>query len=155
MTVVEHVRVVSVTPARQHVEIASPGESSSCGSCTRATNCSSVHGLRAMDVCGLEDAAPGDDLTVAIELASPVWAAFVLFVLPMLVAFAAGIAVERLAASGALGLLAGALGAAAAWGGVYLFGPSGPPRARRVPAVSQDGEAGRRGCDDRREETTC
>jgi positive regulator of sigma E activity len=58
----------------------------------------------------------GDAVTVAIEGASPAWAAFVLLILPLAVAFACGLGAWALTGSAPTGVVGGMLGAA----GVFI-----------------------------------
>ena len=133
MRVVEQVRIASVAGDRARIEILKPADPSSCGKCSQAGLCSSSPGgQRSITVRGLGGAPEGVPLKVELDLPSPAWAAFVLFMVPMAAGFAAGGLAYHLSRSGTIGLLGGVAGIALCYLGVYLSGHSSLPLARLV-----------------------
>jgi len=132
----EHVKVLSVGAGRARVQIVKPDDPSKCESCPSSGGCGAGSGpegrMPALDVTGLGDVSEGDELLIDLELASPAAAAVLLLIFPMVAAFGAGFLAFHFTQSGLAGLGAGILGAAAAYGLVYLVGPSGPANAKIV-----------------------
>jgi positive regulator of sigma E activity len=121
MKVIERARVLSREDGRARVSVVKPDDASGCERCAHSSCCSSGAGGPKVFVvsCGPE-VSVGEEITVELELASPAWAAFILFIVPLMCAFAGGIAAFAVSGLGVAGVL-GALGAAAlAYLGVYL-----------------------------------
>ncbi|MHC4249950.1 MAG: SoxR reducing system RseC family protein [Planctomycetota bacterium] len=117
MRITEEGRVVSIEGGRAAVAFLAPEDSEKCTRCPQAISCSNRPGRkRVLVVKASEGVEVGDAVTVAIEGPSPAWAAFLLLILPLAVAFACGLGAWGLTGSAATGVVGGMLGAA----GVYI-----------------------------------
>ena len=82
-------------------------------------------------------ARPGNEVKVSVEGSSPAWAAFLLFVLPLAGAAAAGLAAYGMAAGPAGGLAASGVGGAAVYVALFLLRSRWRPR---VAVLREDAE---------------
>jgi positive regulator of sigma E activity len=117
MRVTEDGRVVSIEGGKAAVAFLAPEDGDKCTRCPEARSCSNRPGRKRVLVVTAPDGLEvGDAVTVAIEGASPAWAAFVLLILPLAVAFACGLGAWALTGSAPTGVVGGMLGAA----GVFI-----------------------------------
>ena len=114
MKITEKARVLSISNGRVEVALAGGDDPAKCTGCAMASRCAARE--HRLTVRAPEGVRPGDEVTVELDLPSPAWAAFLLFMLPLAAAFLAGGVTFALTGSETFGLLGGALGAAA----VYL-----------------------------------
>jgi positive regulator of sigma E activity len=123
----EEGRVISVEDGRAHVRIDEPRDGGAgCAACGMRRHCAGgAAGERVLGIEAPPGIAPGDEVTVEIDLPSPALAALLLFIVPLAAAVGAGAAVYGLTSSGALGLVAGLAGMALAYVLVFLAGPKG------------------------------
>ena len=167
MRMIEKARVVSVGGGRARVAVLPPDDEEKCRRCpalSRApaepdASCPAFSrapaepdaSCPAAAICGdgagrprvLEAAAPegvgvGDVVTIMIEGPSPAWAAFLLLILPLMVAFACGLGGWALTGSAPAGVVGGIMGAA----GVYIAIRFAAGRARgRVEIIDANAHA--------------
>jgi hypothetical protein len=90
-------------------------------------------------VQGLGVADVGRELTVELELPSPAWAAFLLFIVPMAAALAVGMAAYLITGNAIVGFVSAGAGVVGAYTGVYLAGHASLPRA--TPLGDDSGRA--------------
>ena len=118
MKIVERASVLSVGDGRALVAMAGGDDPAKCTACAMASHCGSKEHRFTVDApAGVK---AGDEVTVEMNVPSPAWAAFLLFMLPLGAAFLAGGLTYALAGSEALGLAGGAAGAAAVYLVIYL-----------------------------------
>jgi positive regulator of sigma E activity len=137
---------MSRTGDRATVAIVKPDDTTACERCAHSFCCSTTpSGPRTFDVRTAQELDPGQLVTVELELASPAWAAFLLFMAPMAAAFAAGVVVHQLTGHAALGLAAGIAGAACAYLVVYLTSAQRGPQGILVGTEPESGNRPRGG----------
>lgn len=130
MKIVEKAKVVSAEGRLASVEISTPAGQSACGRCPHAGSCGPSGTSRILKVELSYPLKPGDEVILELELPSPVLAAVVLFLLPLVCAFGAAVAILGLTGSGIWALIAGAGGMAAAYMGVFAVGGRSAAKAR-------------------------
>jgi len=123
MRTIEKARVISVEHGRAAVTVLPPDDREKCIACPAAAVCGQGAGRPAV----LHAAAPrgveeGDIVTVAIEGPSPAWAAFLLLILPLVVAFASGLVAWAAMETITTGAVAGLIGAAGVFVAIRLTG---------------------------------
>ena len=139
MRITEKARVLSTSDGRAEVALAGGDDPAKCTACAMASRCAArEHRLTARAPEGVR---PGDEVTVELDLPSPAWAAFLLFMMPLAAAFLVGGVTFGLTRSEALGLLGGAAGGAAAYLALYLtrVGSKGGASIVGTPGPSDDG----------------
>ena len=147
MKVIEKAHVMSVEGGWARVAMAGgpvgstmssgrPGdEPAGCVGCAMASHC--AKNGRRFTVRAPEGVKAGDEVTIEMDLPSPAWAAFLLFMLPLAAALAAGGAVFGLTQSGGLGVAGGAAGAASVYLVLYLARVGPEVRASIVKATER------------------
>jgi len=117
MRTIEKARVISVEHARAAVTVLPPADREKCVACPAAAVCGHGTGRpRTLLASAPERAHVGDVVWIAIEGPSPAWAAFLLLILPLVVAFAFGVGAWGATESIPTGAVAGLIGAA----GVFI-----------------------------------
>jgi positive regulator of sigma E activity len=135
MRIIERARVTSRTGDRATVTIVKPEDGAACERCAHSFCCgTTASGPRTFDVRAPDSLSPGQVVTVELELASPAWAAFLLFMVPMAAAFAAGLVVHQLSGQPVLGLLGGVFGAACAYVAIHVLGRRRGPQGSVIDA---------------------
>lgn len=147
MKVIEKAHVMSVEGGKVQVMMAGgpvgpsqlsgrPGdEPASCIRCAMASHC--AKNGRRFTVRAPEGVKAGDEVTLEMDLPSPAWAAFLLFMLPLAAALAVGGAVFGLTHSGGLGVAGGVAGAASVYLVLYLARVGPEVRASIVKAAER------------------
>ncbi|MHC5058169.1 MAG: SoxR reducing system RseC family protein [Planctomycetota bacterium] len=140
MRVTERARVVSVERGRAAVAILPPDDEEKCRRCPAAAICGDrTTRPRVLVAAAREGVNEGDVVTVAIEGPSPAWAAFLLLILPLVVAFACGIGAWAALGSPAAGVVAGVIGAAGVYVAISLAGAGARGRVEIIDAEAPDG----------------
>lgn len=126
MRITERARIESVQDGRATVTVVRPEDRAACERCAHSLCVDSGRARpRHFAVLCPPGARAGQCATVELEIASPAWAAFLLFILPMGCAFAVGGAAYHLTGSGSLGLVGGVAAALVAYAVVHIARASG------------------------------
>ncbi len=142
MRVIEKARVVSVEGGTAAVTIIPPENPAKCAGCGSAGVCGGGSGGRphVLQASAPEGVKEGDVVTVAIESMSPAWAALLVLILPLVVAFACGLGVWALSGSEAAGVIGGMIGVAGVYVAIWLSGVDGRGHVEIVDSeVTRDG----------------
>ena len=143
MRVIERARVVSVKRGRAAVAILPSDDAENCVRCPAAAGCGRGTGSqRVLDVAAPEGVDVGDVVKVAIEGPSPTWAALLLLMLPLVVAFACGIGAWAALGSAAAGVVAGLIGAAGVYVAIWFAGAGARGSVEIVGPDAPDGAPG-------------